>query len=323
MPLGMCLGCNQSKREARLPGGGFASVVEYGTESFLDQHAQRYLECAGPDCALRRAETPFLTEDHRSTPAVRPRGAGSAGECPWRARTLDASKAQVASKKAKRGPQVAQEPSDDEDPAEDVPRGELAQEAARVLMKIPHAARMARFDLLRAVGGLACFLTKWTMERDARLCRLAGYFQTTKHFKMRGRVGDEPRDLGLHFFADADFAGCGSTAKSTTGVRLAARGASSSFPIVGHSKKQSCISHSTLEAELIAASFALRGCGIPALVLWPKLVPEIRQVVFHEDNQAMIAVVRSGRSPTKRHTGRTRGIAVSSLRERFQQVDFP
>ena len=51
-------------------------------------------------------------------------------------------------------------------------RGALQPTAAKVLMKILYAARMARFDLLRAVCHLACFITKWTPECDKRPHRL-------------------------------------------------------------------------------------------------------------------------------------------------------
>ena len=48
-------------------------------------------------------------------------------------------------------------------------KGVLALIAARVLMKILFAARMARFDLLRAVQGLAARVTKWSYDCDKTL----------------------------------------------------------------------------------------------------------------------------------------------------------
>jgi hypothetical protein len=73
-------------------------------------------------------------------------------------------------------------------------------------MKILYAARMARFDLLRAVNHLACFITKWTPECDKRLHRLVSYIHSTKHYRMVGWVGDPISAVKLHLFADADFA---------------------------------------------------------------------------------------------------------------------
>ena len=89
---------------------------------------------------------------------------------------------------------------------------------------------------------------------------------------MVGWVGDPFDKVGLHLFADADFAGCTSTKRSTSGNHLQLRGPSTWFPLAGVSKRQACISHSTPEAELVAATFALRHCGLLALVLWDFLL---------------------------------------------------
>jgi hypothetical protein len=41
------------------------------------------------------------------------------------------------------------------------------------------------------------------------------------------------------------------------------------------------------------------------------------QLFFHEDNQAMIQIVRTGRNPTMRHLGRVHKIAVAWLHEQW------
>ena len=58
-------------------------------------------------------------------------------------------------------------------------KGELAPIASRVLMKLLFAARMARYDLLRAVQGLASRVTKWSNECDKSLHRLMCYVNST------------------------------------------------------------------------------------------------------------------------------------------------
>ncbi len=45
--------------------------------------------------------------------------------------------------------------------ADDAP-AEPAWCACKCLMKVMYFARFARFDLLRAVGGMATMITKWT-----------------------------------------------------------------------------------------------------------------------------------------------------------------
>ena len=88
-------------------------------------------------------------------------------------------------------------------------RGRLQPIASKILMKILWAARLARFDLLRAVSHLATFVTKWTSECDRRLHRLIGYIKATRHYRMVGWVGDKLEQLQPHMFADAVFAEIG------------------------------------------------------------------------------------------------------------------
>ena len=45
-------------------------------------------------------------------------------------------------------------------------------------------------------------------------------------------------------------------------------------------------------------------------------------MVFHEDNQAMIHVINTGRNHTMRYLLRTHRVSVSWLHERFKGVDI-
>ena len=69
-------------------------------------------------------------------------------------------------------------------------------------------------------------------------------------------------------YSDVDFAGDRVDLKSTSGGFLALTGPHSFFPIGFLSKKQTCQSHSTPEAELVALDSCVRTMGIPALSLW-------------------------------------------------------
>ena len=144
----------------------------------------------------------------------------------------------------------------------------LAPVASSILMKILYGARMARLDLLRAVCSLACHVTRWTINCDLQLHRLVSYIHHSNHLRMIGWVGDEHAAMQPHLYQGADFAGCLTTQRSTSGVHLAIRGPTTNFPIAGISKRQGCVSHSTPEAELVAFDFALRVPGLPALDLW-------------------------------------------------------
>ncbi len=134
-------------------------------------------------------------------------------------------------------------------------------------MKRVYAARMARYDLLHLVQGLAKFITKWTLRRDEELWRTMSYVKTTKDRKMAVWVGDDFRELRARLYSDADFAGCKSTSLSTSGSHLCMKGPKSSFPTCAQSKCQGCVSQSTTEAELVASSHAIRTMGIPILSL--------------------------------------------------------
>ena len=153
-------------------------------------------------------------------------------------------------------------------------------------MKVLYGARMARPDLLRAVQGLARRVTKWTTNDDAALHRLICYIHTTADWLLVGWVGDSIDGLAPHLFSDADFAGCGETLLSTPGVHSVMRGEHSSFPIMSGSKKQGCVSHSTTEAEIVAADVAFRTAGLPAISLWESYMGK-KTAFFHEDNKAM------------------------------------
>ena len=136
-------------------------------------------------------------------------------------------------------------------------------------MKVLYAARLARFDLLRAITSLASKLTKWTRKCDKQLERLMSYINASAStMKMEGYIGDDAKDLRLQVYADADFASDLSTRKSTSGLFLALAGPHSFFPLAAVSKKQSAVSHSTPEAEIVAADIAIRTLGIPAMDLW-------------------------------------------------------
>ena len=127
-------------------------------------------------------------------------------------------------------------------------------------------------------------------------------------------------EVSLHLFADADFAGCAKTSRSTSGVHLSLLGPNTAWPLAGQSKKQGCVSHSTPEAEVVAADHALRTVGLPALSLWSVILKDPDLVVnFHEDNQTAILAMRSGYSPTMRHIERTHGVCLRWLAERFAE----
>ena len=195
--------------------------------------------------------------------------------------------------------------------------GQLQGIAAKVLMKILYAARMARTDLLRAVCHLACYITRWDSACDRRLHRLVAYIASTTDHKLVGWVGDEQSQLQPHLYADADFAGCVATQRSTSGAYLCICARHTCFPIAANSKRQGCVSKSTPEAEIVSMDFAVRSMGIPSLSLWDTLGFGKGGVDVHEDNMSMVRICETGRNPTMRYLSRTHGVSVAWLHEQF------
>ena len=150
------------------------------------------------------------------------------------------------------------------DPNDSSDAGQLQPIAARVLMKILYAARMCRLDLLRAVCVLAQWVTRWDATCDRRLHRLVSHIQSTLGKSLVGWVGGSTVDMLPHIFTDAVLAECAETQRNTTGVYHCIRGTHTSFPIAVVSKHQGSVSHSTLEAELVALDHGLRSVANPA-----------------------------------------------------------
>jgi len=201
----------------------------------------------------------------------------------------------------------------DEDPVEQ--GGTLQPIASKVLMKILYAARMARHDLLCATCRLASKVTKWTTACDKQLHRLVSYINTTLDVRSFTWVGNRPKDMNIVLYSDADFAGCKETLRSTTGVFLTIQGTHTFAPLAAVSKKQTCVSHSTPEAELVAADHAVRAEGLPALPLWELILGRKLQVHLKEDNEAAIKNLLSGKNPNMRHMGRTHKVDFMWLHE--------
>ena len=120
-----------------------------------------------------------------------------------------------------------------------------------------------------------------------------------------------------HVYADADFAWDAAAQRSTSGVHLCIEGETSHFPLHDVSKRQDSVSSSTLEAELVSGHFVDHKVLLLALGLWEVLLPMVKRGVFHEDNTAMIQVIKTGRNPTMKHLHRVHRICVASMHERL------
>ena len=114
---------------------------------------------------------------------------------------------------------------------------------------------------------LARAVTKWTKYCDKRLMRL-----NTNNIV----VGNTAQQCRLGKFQDSDFAGDLQDSQSTSGGTLCIFGSHTFVPISWMCKKQTSVSHSFTEAEIISLDAGLRMDGIPALTLWDLVIE-----VFH------------------------------------------
>ena len=73
---------------------------------------------------------------------------------------------------------------------------------------------------------------------------------------------------------------------------------------------------------MVSMDHDLRHCGLPCLLRSHRLLPHKPGLIVHEDNQAMIKIVESGRNPTMRYLGRTHGVSVAWLHETFKGEDL-
>ena len=107
--------------------------------------------------------------------------------------------------------------------ADQAGRGQLSNVAAKLVMKFMWLGRISRPDLMVAISVSAGHITKWTVNDDKRMTRLAGYVAATLDHCHIMRIHDKPSDLRLSLYAGADF-GSAPDMKSTSGYLLALEG---------------------------------------------------------------------------------------------------
>ena len=87
------------------------------------------------------------------------------------------------------------------------------------------------------------------------------------------------------------------------------------YPLAWVSKRQTSISRSTTEAEIISLAHSLYTEAIPSLQLWEKLLGRPVNLRIMEDNQATILVARKGYSPKVRRITRIHKVNLGCLAE--------
>lgn len=162
-----------------------------------------------------------------------------------------------------------------------------------------YLAVCTRPDISLAVAELARFVSNPQECHWHALTGLLQYVKGTREFGLYYGV-DDGKAHRLHVYVDASWADCLQTRKSTTGM-LTYVGA---HLLDWSSKRQSIITHSTAEAEYVAADSATR------VIIWFRALLEdlgekqVRPTLIHEDNTACLVLARGeGKFLTSKHIG--------------------
>ncbi len=168
-------------------------------------------------------------------------------------------------------------------------KGRLSPAAARSVLKALFTARLVRGDCMWTVNYLARYVTKWSVVRDKRLHRLISYMWYTRDYVQSSHVCNFPNECMLGMFADASFAGDVEDSTSTSGMTLCLFGSRTFVPLAWLCRKQTAVSHSSTEAELVALEAALRLYCLPCLELWDCILD-----VFHPPKEKQSPYIPQG-----------------------------
>ena len=136
--------------------------------------------------------------------------------------------------------------------------GELSTACSQIVLKSMYLARNGRLDILCSVNKLARAVTKRTKACDKRLTRLITYIHHTSEYRQYCYGGNTAQQCKLGLFQDSDFAGDLEDSKSTSGGVLCIFESHTFMPTSWMCKKQTLVSHSSTEAEIISLDAGLR-----------------------------------------------------------------
>ena len=149
--------------------------------------------------------------------------------------------------------------------------GELSNTCSQIALKRLYLTRIGGPDILWSVNKFARSIKKWTKALDKRLNRLISYIHHTCEYGQYCHVGYTAKQCRLGLFQDSDFAGDLEDSKFTSGRTLCVFGSHTFVPIRWMCKKQTSVSHSSTESEILSlhgveiGSFAcpgITGCSV-------------------------------------------------------------
>ena len=184
-------------------------------------------------------------------------------------------------------------------------------------------ARASRPDLSFAVLKLAKQSHCWTLQSDEDLKRIFQYLQSTLNYCLVETLSAKDRgSLFLTSFADADWASCPITRKSTSGTAVYLSGKEGSSVLLEWGcKSQTFVARSSAEEELVALSGAMASFVLGVCQLLNFLQKDSANCIHLCDAEAAIKAVEHGSSPTMRHLPKTQGVHLAWLRGLFEDPE--
>ena len=134
---------------------------------------------------------------------------------------------------------------------------------------------------------------KWIKACDKRLNRLNSYIHHTCEYKQYCHVGNTAKQCRLGLFQDSDFAGDLEDSKSISVGTLCVFGSHTFVPRSWMCKKQTSVSHSSTEPEIISLDTGLRLDGLPALELWDLIVSVLGNTIQTHDRPFVKCTARN------------------------------
>ena len=170
-------------------------------------------------------------------------------------------------------------------------------------MNCLYLARIGKPDILWSVNKLARSITKWSKACDKRLNQLVSYIHYTCEYKQYCFVGNTAKQCSLELFQDSDFAGDLEDSKFTSGGTLCVFGSHTFVPISCMCKKQTSVSHSSTESEIISLDAGLRLDGVPALDLRDLIVLVLGNTTQNHERTVKPVVCRDNNHVHQRSRG--------------------
>ena len=150
--------------------------------------------------------------------------------------------------------------------------GELSPVCSQIVLKCLYLARIGRPDFLWSVNKLARSITKWTKACDKRLNRLISYTHHTSEYKQFCHVEAPPNNADWDCFKTLTLREILKIRNPLLEEHCAFFGSHTFVPISWMCKKQTAVSHSSTESEIISLDTGLRLDGLPALESWDLIV---------------------------------------------------